>query len=275
MSNLTLRIITALIGATLIIFAILWNEYTYCSLLFFLGSVLHYEYLLTTKNIEGYNYSKENLLYNLITGMVIQLLFIIDIFQPSEYLLYFIIPIIALLFIFELFRHTQNPFINIGVNITGLFYIILPICLLYFFTLSDPVATLVILLFVWTCDTMAYFTGKAFGKHKLFERISPKKTWEGFFGGLVFSIVAAFVINRFYSNIDLTNLIIIGIMIAIIGTLGDLVESMLKRSIHIKDSSSILPGHGGFLDRFDAFLICVPFVFVYILFMLETEFVFG
>ena len=116
---------------------------------------------------------------------------------------------------------------------------------------------------MWTTDTMAYVCGKIFGKHKLVERISPKKTWEGFVGGALFALLSGFIISIFYHDLNTMHWIILAGIIAITGTLGDLVESMFKRSIGVKDSGKIFPGHGGILDRFDSFLLSTPFVVVY------------
>ena len=117
---------------------------------------------------------------------------------------------------------------------------------------------------LWTNDTGAYLAGRFFGKHKLFERISPKKTWEGSFGGGLLTLAAAYILSLFFTNLDLTNWIVISILVAIFGGLGDLVESMLKRSLNIKDSGNILPGHGGILDRFDGLLISITFIYSYL-----------
>jgi phosphatidate cytidylyltransferase len=125
--------------------------------------------------------------------------------------------------------------------------------LLYFFIL------------LWTNDTMAYLSGKFLGRHKLWERISPKKTWEGFFGGLVFTILAAFII-RYYAKMELPMVLflIIPIVVSVFGTLGDLAESHLKRQAGVKDSGNIMPGHGGVLDRFDGILLSVPALFLFL-----------
>jgi phosphatidate cytidylyltransferase len=126
------------------------------------------------------------------------------------------------------------------------------------------------LFILWASDTGAYFAGTFFGRRKLFERISPKKSWEGFFGGAALALVFTIALPYFFpaigqeSTLTLLNWIIIGVLIIIGGTFGDLVESLLKRSIEIKDSGDSLPGHGGFLDRFDGLLISAPFIVAYL-----------
>jgi phosphatidate cytidylyltransferase len=111
---------------------------------------------------------------------------------------------------------------------------------------------------LWTNDTGAYITGRAFGRHKLWERISPHKTWEGFAGGVILSVAVAYLISHFYTEFSPLLWMIIGFTISVPGTLGDLVESLFKRSIDVKESGGILPGHGGILDRFDGVLLSTP-----------------
>ncbi|MFA5974427.1 MAG: phosphatidate cytidylyltransferase [Lentimicrobiaceae bacterium] len=181
------------------------------------------------------------------------------------------IPFIFLLFIAELWRNKTNPFTNIAFSLVSIIYIALPFGLMMYF--FDPVVisgpyhygiVLGFLFVLWLNDTGAYFVGSLIGKHKLFERISPGKTWEGSMGGALFALLTAWVLSFIFRQLDVTQWMILSIIIVISGTLGDLVESLLKRSLGIKDSGAMLPGHGGLLDRFDAVLLSVPFVFVYL-----------
>jgi phosphatidate cytidylyltransferase len=119
---------------------------------------------------------------------------------------------------------------------------------------------------LWSNDSGAYLAGRLFGKRKLFERISPKKTWEGFFGGAIIALVASFFYWKFTESLSMDQWLCIAVIIATTGTLGDLVESLFKRSIAIKDSGSLIPGHGGFLDRFDGLLLSMPFILTFIKF---------
>jgi len=182
-----------------------------------------------------------------------------------------VIPFIFLLFIIELWRNKTNPFINIAMSLVGVIYISLPLGLMMYF--FNPVVVsginhygivLGFLLVLWLNDTGAYFTGSLIGKHKLFERVSPGKTWEGSAGGALFALLTAWGLSYIFRQLDVTQWMILAIIIVLTGTLGDLVESMLKRSLGIKDSGNIIPGHGGMLDRFDAVLLSAPFVFVYL-----------
>jgi phosphatidate cytidylyltransferase len=185
--------------------------------------------------------------------------------------LFVIIPLVFMLFIIELWRSKVNPFINIALSLTAITYIAMPFGLvMYFF---DPVIisgpynygiVLGFLVILWLNDTGAYFVGSLIGKHKLFERISPGKTWEGSAGGTLFALLTAWGLSFIFKQLDLSQWLILAVVAVISGSLGDLVESMLKRSLGIKDSGDILPGHGGILDRFDAVLLSAPFVFVYL-----------
>jgi phosphatidate cytidylyltransferase len=117
-------------------------------------------------------------------------------------------------------------------------------------------------------DSFAFLTGKNFGKRKLFISVSPKKTIEGFIGGFIFALIAGYVISKLNSDLTLINWLIIAGIVSIIGTIGDLVESKLKRQAKIKDSGTIMPGHGGILDRLDSLLFAAPFVYLYINFII-------
>jgi phosphatidate cytidylyltransferase len=181
------------------------------------------------------------------------------------------IPMLFILIIGELWRNREKPFENIAYSMLGYFYIAMPLGLMtYFF---NPVVTsgplhygtaLGFLLILWTSDTGAYVTGSLLGRHRLFERISPKKSWEGSIGGAMFALLVAYGISFVFTGLSITEWFVIALLIIVFGTLGDLSESLLKRSLDIKDSGNILPGHGGILDRFDAVLVSVPFVFVFL-----------
>jgi phosphatidate cytidylyltransferase len=186
------------------------------------------------------------------------------------FIFFALIPALFLLFIFELFRKKSNPFSNIAYTFMGLVYVAIPFSLwcfpvLFFRTGTFEFHRLLGFFFImWTADTGAYLSGRFFGKHKLFERISPKKTWEGFIGGIILSVGVAFLNGYFYTQLKTEQWIVVALITSIFGTLGDLVESMFKRSIDVKDSGSLLPGHGGILDRFDGVFISTPFVIAYL-----------
>ena len=171
-------------------------------------------------------------------------------------------------FIAALYQKNEEPFTSIAFLICGLIYIILPISttnlIIQYNSEFQPLLLLSVFILAWCNDTFAYLTGVKFGKHRLFERHSPKKSWEGFVGGFLFTVIAGIVISKFSNIFAMQHWIVISIIVSIIGTLGDLVESMFKRQMGVKDSGKILPGHGGILDRFDILFIVLPIVWVYL-----------
>jgi phosphatidate cytidylyltransferase len=124
-----------------------------------------------------------------------------------------------------------------------------------------------VFILIWTNDTFAFLVGKNIGKHKLLERISPNKTIEGFIGGMVFTFIMSFVLANYFTTLSLIQWIVIAAIVSIFGVLGDLIESMFKRQANVKDSSNFIPGHGGFLDRFDSVIFAAPFIFIYLQFI--------
>lgn len=186
---------------------------------------------------------------------------------------YHIIPVFLTMFIIKLFEKTHNEFSTLAFQILGIVYITLPIVMLAktgFFNSFDYSAGLPMGFFIllWTSDTGAYLAGRSFGKTRLFERVSPKKTWEGSVGGLILSLAVAYLLSQFdlFDTVNTTDWLFIAAIIVVFGTLGDLFESLLKRNLHIKDSGTILPGHGGVLDRFDGLFLSAPMVFFYLQF---------
>lgn len=171
----------------------------------------------------------------------------------------------------ELYRKYKNPFHNIAYTLFGVLFAAVPFCFFYAMAFIDGTYSthypLGFLILLWSSDTGAYLFGIKLGKHKLFERHSPKKTWEGFIGGMLTSMLAAFILSNCFNELPLVHWLGMSAIIASAGTLGDLSESMLKRSLSAKDSGSILPGHGGLLDRFDGLLLAAPLVFVYLKFL--------
>lgn len=147
-------------------------------------------------------------------------------------------------------------------------YIIIPFTLLMKYPFNsdneyNPYLIIGAFIIIWINDTFAYLTGRAIGKHKLYEKISPKKTIEGFLGGLVFALIGSYILSRFYTFQSATVWMTGGTILVIFGTLGDLVESKFKRTAGVKDSGNIMPGHGGILDRLDSIIFAIPFLFLY------------
>lgn len=191
----------------------------------------------------------------------------------SEMLSLALIPIAAI----TLFKFPKELYFENGKLIFTVVYLALPFGFalgLPKFSTLDPEKTFtleVFMLFVliWSSDTFAYLTGKFFGKHKMAPKISPKKTWEGFAGGVVLTLLLGFFVEQYFPELR-GNWMIVGLLVSIFAPLGDLVESQLKRSFAVKDSGNIIPGHGGVLDRLDSFIICAPVVYLY--FILEKLF---
>ncbi len=187
------------------------------------------------------------------------------------------IIVATVILIFELYRKKENPIVNIALTIFSVFYIAVPIGLLSYLVFLEkfdgtfnPVILISYFALIWINDTGAYMIGSQFGKHRLFERISPKKSWEGFVGGAMFSLFGAYLIFRLIGQFELIHWFAISIITFTFGTIGDLLESLIKRSANIKDSGSLLPGHGGILDRFDSLLLSSPVVFVYIMIFIKN-----
>lgn len=187
-------------------------------------------------------------------------------------------PILVWIFILlcrmtlELYMKSETPIANIARSLMTQIYIALPLgimcCIARWWNLN---AVLALFFLIWINDTGAFIVGSALGRHKLFERISPKKSWEGFFGGLLFNLIAApafcLYCKDFFSALHGMTPVEwagLGIVVTIFATWGDLVESMIKRSLKIKDSGNIIPGHGGILDRIDSLLFVMPAALLYL-----------
>lgn len=216
---------------------------------------------------------------NTITGLAggitvygLILLVAIHLLEPAVFMISLLV--VPLVFITELFSFHEKPFANASHTLAGIIYIAVPFALLNLLYISDPsdenpryLLVLGYFIIQWAYDTSAYLTGKSAGRHPLFERISPQKTWEGVLGGLVIGVLAAWFLSRYFSYLSPTQWIYMAIIIIVFSTFGDLTESMLKRSVRTKDSGKILPGHGGILDRFDGVLFSAPAVAIYIHFL--------
>lgn len=184
----------------------------------------------------------------------------------TPYLIFLIIRNIC-----QLYIKSDNILSSWSYSMMSQLFIALPLALLnVIYNSINPHMLLAIFIFIWVNDTGAYCVGTMFGKHRLFERISPKKSWEGFWGGLALCIVAAYVLstwcNYFFNGPNLYTWIGLGVLVSVFSTLGDLCESLIKRSLGVKDSGNILPGHGGILDRIDSLLLVTPAVIAFLLF---------
>ena len=190
-----------------------------------------------------------------------------------------LVPVILSIMIFELYRKQEKPFDSLAHTFFPVIYSAIPVSMIPFSGFShdglgsilphgditfSPGIIIGFFILLWVNDSGAYLAGTAFGRHRLFERISPKKSWEGFFGGMILALAAAWLLSPWIGVVGRNKWLIISALISITGTYGDLLESMLKRSLGVKDSGTIMPGHGGFLDRFDSALVSFPVIFLFI-----------
>jgi phosphatidate cytidylyltransferase len=264
MNEILKRSITGVIFITLVIGSLyIGNVYSF----FVLGSFMLVglnEYCNFFKDKEDISISKLNLFIVGITS------YGIIYWTSAVYCLISLPPILFIFILSELWRQKKNPLLNLGVSLLGIIYVIIPFTILAILNTelieSSFITVLGMFLLIWSNDTFAYLSGRMFGKTKLFERISPKKTWEGTVGGILMTIFIAFLIFKFSNTYSLIFWIGSALIIAPCAIFGDLLESLFKRSLNIKDSGTILPGHGGVLDRFDAALFTAPIYFSWILF---------
>lgn len=183
--------------------------------------------------------------------------------------LLYIMLIVPTTFVCELWRKSPTPIANIATTFMGVIYVALPMAALLYIPQMlvgkwSAWAMMAFLSIIWINDIFAYLVGITLGKHRLCERISPKKSWEGFFGGLVGAVGAALLFGHLFEG----NLLVwggLGLVTALAGVAGDLVESLIKREVDVKDSGKMMPGHGGFLDRFDALFVAAPFALFYLI----------
>ena len=274
MNNLIVRALTGAVFALLVLGAIFLDD-RIASLMFgafmLMGIIEFYKLFEDHKEVE-IDWRLGTFFVILVYGIGISAIYQII---PTVFI-YCTAPLIFILALTELWRRKKNPILNVAVLFMGAFYIGYPFYLLTVTNLTDsptnwtdientdvffrmPITAMLILL-VWTNDTFAYLIGRLLGKKKLFERISPNKTWEGTIGGIQFPVLLGVVFGLYTNNgNDFIYWIVCALIIAACAIFGDLFQSMMKRSLNIKDSGSLLPGHGGILDRFDALLFAVPF----------------
>lgn len=265
LSNFQQRFIVGLLGAALFIGGILYNEWTYFLLFFALSllGLLEFYRLVGTQGIRP----------NRAAGLVLGGFFFVAVFLVEKALvaaefLYLVLPLLTITFVLELSRKKPQPFTNIAFTFLGVLYVAVPFGLLHQlgFLLGEyswqPILGLMLL--IWTADTGAYIAGKNFGKHKLLERVSPGKTWEGWVGGTVLAVAVSYVLSLYFQDLELYQWVGVAVLVSVFGVLGDLVESLLKRSLGVKDSGTLLPGHGGILDRFDSLIMVIPFIVAFL-----------
>lgn len=261
------RVFVSLIGIPIILIASYLGGYYFFSFVVIISLISFYEFSLLVKH-KGAN-------VNLFLGGIIIFIFLLNQFLGLvDPVVIILLSSLSLLSV-ELFRNKGSAILNLGSTFLGILYIgfflAALISLREFY--QDDFATryfgayLIISIFasIWIGDSAAYYGGIKFGRHKLFPRVSPKKSWEGAIFGFIFSVGTMILAKVFLVDfLSWTNVLVIGAIIGTVGQIGDLVESLLKRDSEVKDSSSLIPGHGGFLDRFDSLLFSSPVIWIYL-----------
>ena len=280
MKNLLTRTLTGILFIVIITTAVLSGAYTFLFIFGIISLLGYIEFINLTQF--GRKFDKILLMLDM-AGACALFLAVFSFsgqlpynFQKASILTY-IIYLIARPVTQHYSTPEKSPITSWAYSILGQIYVVLPLALLgvwgyksdYQLFMNTEYLLMALFVFVWTNDTGAYIVGCTLGKHRLFERISPKKSWEGFFGGLAFCIILASLANYIIPGmLSTAQWIGMGILISIFSTWGDLCESLLKRTAGVKDSGKILPGHGGILDRFDSELIASPVIFIYLTFVL-------
>ncbi|WP_291528356.1 phosphatidate cytidylyltransferase [Bacteroides sp. UBA939] len=271
-SNFLQRAITGVLFVVVLVGCILYNPLSFGILFTIISALSVYEFghLINKSGEVQINKTITALggayLFLAVTGFC-QFLVGAQVFLPYLALLLYLI-------ITELYLKKKNPIGNWAYSMLSQLYVALPFALLNVLAFHyspaassvtyDPIRPLSIFIFIWLSDTGAYCAGSLIGKHRLFERISPKKSWEGSIGGAILSIASSFAFAHYFPFISMWQWVGLALVVVIFGTWGDLTESLMKRQLGIKDSGHILPGHGGMLDRFDSALLAIPAAVVYL-----------
>ena len=267
MSNTATRVLVSVIAIPLIVASCYFGGIYFFLFALLIALVSFYEFYLIVRN-KGAN-------VNLFVGIFAILFLMFNSYLHFFDRYSFLLLVIFLTALIELFRNNGSAIVNIGTTLLGIFYIGLFSAALidireFYPNVGDlylhgGYLIISILTTIWICDSAAYFAGLSLGKHKMFPRVSPKKSWEGAIFGFVFAILtmitAHFIVLDFLS---LKESITLGTIIGIVGQVGDLVESLIKRDAGVKDSSALIPGHGGIFDRFDSLLFSAPLILLYL-----------
>lgn len=267
MSNRITRIIVALLAIPFLLGLSYWGGIPFLIFILVVGLVSFYEFSTMVRN--------KNIFPNNLIGFISVALIILNAYFHIFSVEVFLLSLLPLLLIIELFRNKESAINNISSTLLGIFYTglfsasIIGIRESY---VDTPLSYsnggfIIISIFItlWMTDSAAYFIGSAIGKHKLFPRVSPNKSWEGAIAGFVFAIITLVVLKTILLGfLNWIDIIALGIIIGIFGQIGDLIESLIKRDAGVKDSSNIIPGHGGIFDRFDSLLFSAPIIFLYL-----------
>ena len=267
MKKLLVRVATGAVFGIVLLASILYNNITFGALFALVTCLAVNEFCNLVHEYKKTTFSTP---IAVVGGLYLFLAFFMQDKVSMPFMLF--IPYLILLvftFIRELYKKASSPLDNFAYFALSQLYAALPFALLNMLTTFGPVAynyimPLSIFIFLWCSDSGAYFVGSAIGRRKLFERISPKKSWEGSIGGGVLALVAAYVLSLYYPTLGTVEWMGMAAVVVVTGTYGDLIESCMKREMGIKDSGNILPGHGGILDRFDSAILAIPSVVIYL-----------
>ncbi len=262
MKNITIRAISGAVYIGLIIGSLLYNKSAFAAVIFLFNTISLVEY-------QNLNSNKHKDFSPLVSGTFLFLiahLYVEEIMPFKGTVLILLIPLILL--VRDLFSNPDKQKPSTSHVLFSLFYITVPLLTLDYlnFSAANQYSRMVVAIFilVWSNDTFAFLSGKVLGKHKIFERISPKKTWEGTIGGIFTTIAIAWLLFRWVGFYSLPAWLILAFLVSVSAIIGDFIESMLKRNAGVKDSGKIMPGHGGILDRIDSLLFVFPVVLIYI-----------
>ncbi len=260
------RALVGLLGAAIMIFGILYNPWTYSAVFALIMLLCVREFVRLTLIPFPLR------IWIFVVALSLHMLFFLSThfdLDPSYFLI--LAPLSFVGLVAQLFVEDERPLRTMGMQFLTLGYVVLPLNLVNFLAyvndVFNPIYAVALLVMIWCMDSGAYLFGSAFGKNKLFEKVSPKKTLEGAAGGLFLTLVAAACFGLFSGEMNMVKWIIAGLIVGITGLFGDLIESYMKRVAEAKDSGKGLPGHGGFLDRFDSILFAIPFYLLYLKFL--------
>lgn len=271
MSSLLRRTLTGAVFVVVVAGAVFWNEYSFLALLLVISTVGLYEFYRLMPAYVSPQRIPAFLLLGILFAYTVKNIDR-EFFEIGFWIIMIsLLPVFFLVMVFtELFRKNEHPFLNVASSLAGWVYVVPPLIMMGSFSQYggsyNPWLVMSYFFILWANDTGAYLTGITMGRTPFFPRISPKKTWEGAIGGTLFAAGVGYLVSRYVTGLKTADWIIIAFIIAVTATLGDLAESMLKRSAGVKDSGNILPGHGGILDRFDGLLGSAPFVWLYLSF---------
>lgn len=268
--NLLQRTFSGLIFIVITISSILYHPFSFGAVFLILTFLALYEFYKLTNKPGSIDV---NPIIGVIGGLILFTSCFLHAYEKAPIYIFSIYAVfIIITFVSELFLKKANPVNNWAYFFLGQVYIALPFSLLNYIIFTQgyqPWLLLAMFITLWVNDTGAYVTGMLIGKRKMFERISPKKTWEGFAGGAFFALISGYVFSRYIPDISLIQWLLFSVLVVIFGTLGDLSESLLKRAENVKDAGKLIPGHGGILDRFDSMLLAAPVILIYLTLILS------